>query len=127
MQKRLAQRRLNFVDGWVRSHCRILNSAERNLLIKQSDEVAMVMTDLENANIKEHKFKQKQKELEAIAKKEKTENRMKEEQEKAKKAINENKNTMEEINTKGFYNVKLTVAKLKIPFVIISAPCNTRT
>ena len=38
---------------------------------------------------------------------------MKEEQEKAKKAITENKKIMDEINSKGFDNVKLSVAQLK--------------
>ena len=33
-RKRLAQQRLNFVDGKVSSHCQVLNSSERTLLIQ---------------------------------------------------------------------------------------------
>ena len=42
-KKRLPQRRLNFVDGQVSSHCSVLNSDARMKLIQLSNQVAAVM------------------------------------------------------------------------------------
>ena len=46
-KKRLPQRRLNFIDGMVSSHCSVLNSPHRLDLIRQANEVSAVMADLE--------------------------------------------------------------------------------
>ena len=57
-KKRLPQRRLNFIDGMISSHCSVLNSTERLALICQANEVSAVMVDLEEER---HKKKEEQK------------------------------------------------------------------
>merc|ERR1740124_368577 len=47
IKKRLPQRRFNFIDGMVSSHCGVLNSDKRLNLICQANEVSGVMVDLE--------------------------------------------------------------------------------
>ena len=44
---------LNLIDGRINVHCPVLNSEERWTLIWQANEVAAVMTDLENDKAEE--------------------------------------------------------------------------
>ena len=65
-KKRFPQRRLNFIDGTVSSHCRVLNSKERLVLIRQANEVAGVLGDLETDRLlKKDEQKEKRAEEEA--------------------------------------------------------------
>ena len=65
-KKRLPQRRLNFIDGTVSSHCGVLNSKERLVLIRQANEVAGVLGDLETDRLLK-KAEQKKKRAEEEA------------------------------------------------------------
>ena len=99
-RKRLAQQRLNFVDGTVSSHCQVLNSAERNLLIRQANKVAAMMANLRNQKLKEKEKKRQDKEFQEAARKEKRENKIAAEKEKAKKAFESNKKLLRESKRK---------------------------
>ena len=44
--KRLPQRRLNFIDGYISSYCSILNSPERLEKIRQAKKFLSVLFDL---------------------------------------------------------------------------------
>ena len=66
-KKRLPQRRLNFIDGTVSSHCGVLNSPERLNLIRQANEVSAVMADLEKERL-EKKEEKRRKKIEELAK-----------------------------------------------------------
>ena len=46
--KRLPQRRLNFIDGYISSYCSIINSPERLEQIRQAKMLAYVLCDLES-------------------------------------------------------------------------------
>ena len=56
----MPQRRLNFIDGTISSHCAILNSDERLQLVKQANEVAAVMADLENDRKKQKEERERE-------------------------------------------------------------------
>jgi len=60
-KKRLPQRRLNFIDGMVSSHCGVLNSDERLNLIRQANEVSGVMADLEAERLQKRDDQRKKK------------------------------------------------------------------
>ena len=45
--KRLPQKRLNLIDGSISSYCSILNCTERLCMIKQANEFAFVLCDIE--------------------------------------------------------------------------------
>ena len=60
-KKRLPQRRLNFIDGMVSSHCGVLNSEERLNLIRQANEVSGVMADLEAERLQKRDDQRKKK------------------------------------------------------------------
>ena len=65
-KKRLPQRRLNFIKSTVSSHCRVQNSKERLVLIRQANEVAGVLGDLETDRLLK-KAEQKKKRAEEEA------------------------------------------------------------
>ena len=46
--KRLPQRRMNLIDGSISSYSYILNSPERPHMIKQADELASVLCNIES-------------------------------------------------------------------------------
>ena len=46
--KRLPQRRLNFIDGYISSYCSILNSPEWLEQIRQAKNLASILCDLES-------------------------------------------------------------------------------
>ena len=52
--KRLPQRRLNFIDGYISSYCSILNSPKRLEQIRQANNLASVLCDLESDHKKEN-------------------------------------------------------------------------
>ena len=49
--KRLTQKRLNLIDGSITSYCYIINSTERLHMIKQENELASVLCDIESDRI----------------------------------------------------------------------------
>ena len=49
--KRLPQRRLNFIDGYISSYCSIINSPERLEQIIQAKKIAYFLCDLESDRI----------------------------------------------------------------------------
>ena len=51
--RRLPQRRLNFIDGFIISYCSILNSPERLEQIRQANKLASVLCDLESDRIRD--------------------------------------------------------------------------
>ena len=57
--KRLPQRRLNFIDGYISSYCYILNSPERLEQIRQAKKLVHVMCDLDSNRMKENEEKKK--------------------------------------------------------------------
>ena len=69
-KKRLPQRRLNFVDGMISSHCSVLNSTERLALIRQANEVSAVMADLEEERHEKKEEQKRKKEGELVKAKE---------------------------------------------------------
>lgn len=44
---RLPQRQLNFMDSQISAYCQVLNSPERLIMIRQANEVAGIIGDLE--------------------------------------------------------------------------------
>ena len=58
--KKLLERRLNFVDGTISSHCGVLNSPERLALIRQAHEVSAVIANLKKKAGKERREKAKE-------------------------------------------------------------------
>ena len=46
--KRLPQRRLDFIDGYIYSYCYVLNSPERLEQIRQANKLASVLCGLES-------------------------------------------------------------------------------
>ena len=50
--KRLPQRRLNFIDGYISSYCFILNSPEQFEKISQAKGLASFLCDLESDHMR---------------------------------------------------------------------------
>ena len=57
--KRMHQRRLNIIDGSISSYCSILNSPERLHMIKQANEFASVLCDIESDRLGEKEDRKK--------------------------------------------------------------------
>lgn len=66
---RLPQRRLNLIDGEIAAECSVLNSTERLKLIKQANELAAVLADIEVDRNEEKAARKVAKEKEEAAEK----------------------------------------------------------
>ena len=55
--KRLPQRRLEFIDGYISSYCSIINSTERLEQIRQANKLASILCDLESDRMREKEEK----------------------------------------------------------------------
>ena len=114
VKKRIAQRRLNMIDATVSSHCAVLNSAERMHLIKQANEVAAVLADIELEQIQKREKSRKEKAQKEAQKKERKLAKIAKEKENEEKARVVNAQTIADIKEKGVEHIKkLTVSILK--------------
>ena len=102
------------IDGLVSSHCCVLNSPEWLELVKKSNQIAALMTEIEVNRMKQKEEAQKLKEDAQKKKEDRKQLRLKKKREEEKKAKEVCEQTMKDIAEKGKGHLdKLTVKVLK--------------